>query len=90
MQVDPIKSTLKVPGNKRLKLKHDELLSIFAFNFNLRRYNPGSETWPGLLQQQFFTEDAATMDRIVENGRQGLPLVHYSAQLEPFMTKNTP
>ena len=39
VQVDPIKLTLKVPGTKRLKLKHDEPLSKFAFEFNLRRYN---------------------------------------------------
>ena len=37
MQADPIKPTLKAPGTKRLKLKCDELLSIFGFNFNLRR-----------------------------------------------------
>jgi len=30
--------TLKAPGAKRLKLKNDESLSNFAFNFNLRRY----------------------------------------------------
>ena len=39
VQVDPIKPTLKAPGTKRLKLKCDEPLSNFAFNFNLRRYN---------------------------------------------------
>ena len=38
MQVDPITPTLKAPGTKRLKLKHDESLSNFAFKFNLRRY----------------------------------------------------
>ena len=38
MQVDPIKSTLKAPGIKLLKLKYDEPLSNFAFKFNLRRY----------------------------------------------------
>ena len=38
MQVDPIKPTLKPPGTKRLKLEYDELLSNFAFKFNLRRY----------------------------------------------------
>jgi hypothetical protein len=41
VQIDPIKQTLKAPGTKRLKLTHDELLSIcfnFALNFNLRRY----------------------------------------------------
>ena len=29
---------LKAPGTKRLELKYDELLSSFAFKFNLRRY----------------------------------------------------
>jgi len=38
-QVDPNKHTLKAPGTKRLKLKYDEMLSSFAFNFNLRRYS---------------------------------------------------
>ena len=37
VQVDPMKPTLKPPGTKRLKLKYDELLSNFAFKFNLRR-----------------------------------------------------
>ena len=39
MQVNPIKLTLKAPGTKRLRLKHDEPLPSFAFKFNLRRYN---------------------------------------------------
>jgi hypothetical protein len=38
VQVDPIKPTFKPPGTERLTLKYDELLSSFAFNFNLRRY----------------------------------------------------
>jgi hypothetical protein len=33
-----MKLTLKPPGAKRSKLNHDEPLSNFAFNFNLRRY----------------------------------------------------
>ena len=37
MKVDPMKPT-NAPGSKRLKLRYDELLSSFAFNFNLRRY----------------------------------------------------
>ena len=37
-QVEPMKSKLKAPGTKRLKLKYDNLLSRFAFNFNLRHY----------------------------------------------------
>jgi len=38
VQVDPITATMKAPGTKRSKLKYDELLSSFAFNFNLGRY----------------------------------------------------
>ena len=34
---------LSIPGSKRLKLKDDELLSSFAFSFNLRRYIWGSD-----------------------------------------------
>jgi len=33
-----MKPTLKAPGTKRLEVKYVELLSSFAFNFNLRRY----------------------------------------------------
>jgi len=32
---------MKAPGTGRLTLKHDELLSSFAFKFNLRRYTVG-------------------------------------------------
>ena len=41
MQVDPIKVTLKPPRAERLKPKCDELLSNFAFKFNLRCYIKG-------------------------------------------------
>jgi hypothetical protein len=34
--------TLKGPGAKHLTLKSDELLSNFAFKFNLRRYIEGN------------------------------------------------
>jgi hypothetical protein len=38
VQVDPINPTLKAPGTKRFKLEFDdEVLSTFAFNFDLRR-----------------------------------------------------
>jgi hypothetical protein len=39
VQVDPMKPTLKAPETKPLNLQYDEPLSIFAFNFNLRRYS---------------------------------------------------
>jgi hypothetical protein len=32
-------STVKAPGYKRLRQEHQNVLSNFAFNFNLRRYN---------------------------------------------------
>jgi hypothetical protein len=54
VQVEPMKSKLKPPGTKRLKLKCDTLLSSFAFKFNLRRYTKGVKYqltmriyWPG-------------------------------------------
>ena len=43
VQVQPMKSKLKAPGTKLLKLKYDNLLSNFAFNFNLRRYNKNAD-----------------------------------------------
>ena len=39
VQLDPIKPMLKPPGTKHLKLNCDGLLSSFAFESNLRRYN---------------------------------------------------
>ena len=39
VQVDPIKPMLKAPGTKGLILTCDDLLSNFAFHFNLRRYS---------------------------------------------------
>jgi hypothetical protein len=41
VQVEPIRSTLKLPGTKRLKLKWDIILSTSAFKFTLRRYISG-------------------------------------------------
>ena len=38
MQVDPMKSKLKLPATKRLKLNCDEPLSNFAFKLKLCRY----------------------------------------------------
>jgi len=36
-----MKPVLKAPGSKRLKPKYDNLLSNFAFKFNLRHYIEG-------------------------------------------------
>ena len=41
VQVDRLKTRLKAPGTKCLKLIHDGPLSKFAFKFNLRRYIAG-------------------------------------------------
>jgi hypothetical protein len=37
-----MKRALKAPGNERLKLECEGLLSKFAFNFNLRRFAEAS------------------------------------------------
>jgi len=39
VHVDPIRPRLKAPGSPHLKLKCGDLLSNFAFKFNLRRYS---------------------------------------------------
>jgi hypothetical protein len=39
VQLETMKPVLEAPGIKRLKLNCDELISNFAFKFNLRRYN---------------------------------------------------
>jgi hypothetical protein len=39
VQVDPMQSGLKAPGSHLLTLKHDELLSSFAFKCKLRGYD---------------------------------------------------
>jgi hypothetical protein len=40
VQFEPMKPVLKPPGKKPLQLNHDNLISSFAFKFNLRRYTP--------------------------------------------------
>jgi len=42
VQVAPIKPTLNAPGTRRLKLKYDQVVSNFAFKFNLRPYTMGA------------------------------------------------
>jgi len=63
VQVDPIKSPLKAPGTKRLKLEHDNLLSKFAFKFNLRRF---TEAWrDGRIRQTPLATSSATFQTLV-------------------------
>jgi len=47
VQVDPMKPTLQPPGIDGLKLKIDKLLSSFAFNLKLRRYDLNSIAFIG-------------------------------------------
>jgi len=44
VQVTHMKSELKAPGTKRLKLYYDDPPSNFAFKFNLRRFTWASPT----------------------------------------------
>jgi len=50
-----MKPMLKPPGTKHLKLEHEKLLSKFAFNINLRRYN--MEVFRGTSQFDEMSED---------------------------------
>jgi hypothetical protein len=49
VQVEPMTSKLKAPRTVRLKVECDDLLSRFAFKFNLRRYKvaAGGPWWGG-------------------------------------------
>jgi len=71
VQIDPIKPKLAAPGDERSKLKFDKLLSSFAFNLNLRRF-----TWVLISARRTSRRCQGTTPR------QGLTLVHFSAQFE--------
>ena len=73
--IDPNKLTLKAPGTQPLKLKYDEVLSSFAFKFNLRCYTEGEDSE---------LNEAVRLKHRVLDLRQGLTLVHFSAQPQPF------
>jgi hypothetical protein len=53
VQVDPTKPKLKPPGIERLKLLCDQLLSSFAFRFNLRRYTMVGFAQPVEVGEQY-------------------------------------
>jgi hypothetical protein len=48
-----MKSMLKASRTKRLKLKHEEVLSTFAFNFKLRRYTKENKSLRAENQNMF-------------------------------------
>ena len=52
MEVDPIKSTLKAPGTKRLKLQYDELLSSVLSNSTCAATTRAHETLATKLRRQ--------------------------------------
>jgi hypothetical protein len=60
-----------------LKLKYNKLLSNSAFSFNLRRFMKELEE---SYQQEMYERDL----RLAEE-RQGLTLVHFSAQRKRFL-----
>ena len=78
VQVDPIEPTLKAPGTKRLKLKHDKT----AFNVAsilLSNSTCAATPWPSC---------APTTSRgrpALAPSRHGLTLVHFSAQRKQYL-----
>ena len=79
MQLDPMKSKLKAPGTKRLKLNCDELLSTFALKFNLCRCNE--------VSRELYVIASGVVELTVEdavNGT-GAALLHFSAQRKRFV-----
>ena len=78
-----------------MKLTFDESLSNCAFNFNLRRYLVAAshghlEALERLLEAAG-DDAAAAGERDPEEARAaGAPLVHFSAQPEPFLSIKSP
>jgi hypothetical protein len=78
--------TLLSSLTKRVKLKCDPMLSSFAFYFNLRRYMLGTNVHlvvsapPGQIVRPTKRGSAIAWER----ERQGLKLVHSSAQRMPL------
>ena len=64
MQVDPIKPKLKPPGTKRLKLNCNVLLSSFAFEFNLRRFNKANEYFSNAAKQNHLARGSTHFSRV--------------------------
>ena len=60
-----MKSKLKAPGTKRLRLKYDGPLSSFAFNFNLRRYTQELSD----IMKEFDTNCDGALDYVVRRCR---------------------
>jgi len=76
---------------QRLNLTYDEALSDFAFDVNLWRYNKGftalcyaaEKNLPDSLKA--LVDFGAVVDHQTGQG-QGLPLLHFSIQLKPFLS----
>jgi hypothetical protein len=88
---------MPAPGSQRLKPEHENLLSSFAFNSNLRHYIVGHATLRGggrvVLRRQSGAGSAANQSaRNVHRGsvRQGLTLVQFSSQPEPIWSRKPP
>ena len=87
-----MKPKFKAPGIQLLKLKLDNLLSMFAFSLNLRRY---TMVLSGAATQQHMRSNARALELLPRlaaagGGEQGLTLRHFSAQLEPCLSQKTP
>jgi hypothetical protein len=81
VQAEPIKPKLKAPGTKRLKLSYNNLLSRFAFQFNLCRFIQGDVITPDAFARVMSSHNI-TMPVFKHPDRQGLTLVYVRAQLE--------
>ena len=83
VQIEPMQFVLKAPGTRRLKLKYDELLSTFAFESNSRHYSWVACSGGTRRCRRPCAPSAPTSP---PPARQGLTLVHFSAQREHFVS----
>jgi len=98
VQVDPVKPTVKAPGIKLLKLKYGKLLSNLAVTFNFHHYTAGrsAASPPTPRAPRRHRGDPPPRCRCRRrfgraptwpSSRQGLTLVHFSAQPKPCLTQ---
>jgi len=64
VQVDPITPILEPPGTQRLKVMYNELLSSFAFKFNLHRYIKAEAVVVARLKAEAEADEAAEATRL--------------------------
>jgi len=81
-KVEPMKSKLKAPGTKRLKLNYDNMFTSFAFNSNLGRYLLAAMEGVGLAYREMGDDPAAVFRSADKNMSGDLDIEEFRAKLK--------